>query len=120
NRPQGIGMQYFGAEIGQFGSFVVRDLIDGTRFGNKLGVGSFYPVNVGPDDRLLSAQSGAKNGGGIVGAAAAECGGNAFDCCTDEARDDGHHSLFQQWPKALLRALARVVHQGLSASVMWV
>ena len=113
-------MQHFGAEIGQFGGFVIGDLIDGARFGNKLGVSGFYAVDVGPDDRLLSAESGAQDGGGIVGAAAAERCGNALQGRADEAGHDGHRSLLQKGAQALLGALAGVVHQGFRAPVMWI
>ncbi len=67
-------MENFGAEIGEFGGFVVGNFRDGARFGNEARVGGLDAVDVGPNDGFLGVQGGAENGRGIIRAAATERG----------------------------------------------
>jgi len=68
---QCVGMENFGAEIGELGGFVVGDFGDGLGFGDEAGVGGFDAVDVGPDDGFSGVERGAEDGGAVVGTATA-------------------------------------------------
>ena len=89
-------MEDFGAEVGEFGGFVVGDFGDGLGFRDEARVGGFDAVDVGPDDGFGGIERGAEDCGGVVGAAAAERGLDAFGGGCDEAGDDGDDFLVEE------------------------
>ena len=70
-------VQHLGAEIGQLGGFGEGDRLDAMAARQDRGIGGEHAVDVGPDLDLFGADARADDGGGEVGAAAAERGGDA-------------------------------------------
>ena len=70
------GMQHLGAEVGKLGRFVEADDLDAAGVGTKARVGGHHAIDVGPDFDALRVEAGAENGGGKIGAAAADGGGD--------------------------------------------
>ena len=73
----GCRVQHFCAEIGEFGGFFEADDLDAARFRTNPGIGGHHAIDIGPDFDALGVQAGAEDGGGKVGAAAADGGGDA-------------------------------------------
>ena len=86
----GGGIDYFRAEVAQFGGFVVRKFVDREGGGDDAGIGGHETVDIGPDFEHFGTEGGGKNGGRVVRTAATEVGGAAaFDIGRDET---AHHS----------------------------
>src|SRR5580698_7890650 len=84
-RKHGGRVQNFCAEVGEFGCFVEADDFDAAGFGADARVGSENPVDIGPDFDALGAESGAEDGGGKIGAAAADRRGDPGPAGGDES-----------------------------------
>src|SRR6185312_2343651 len=84
-RNDGGWMEHFGAEVRQFRGFGEGDDFDAVSAGEDGGVGGEHAIDVGPDLDFFGIDAGADDGGGEIGAAAAERGGDAFNRGTDEA-----------------------------------
>ena len=66
------------AEVAQFHGFAITEAGDGVGGGNDARVGRHEAVHVGPYFQSCGVERGGDNGGGVVGAAASEVGGDAF------------------------------------------
>ena len=118
NGAERFRVQDFRAEIGELGGFAIGNLWDSARVGNKTRVGGEHAIHIRPDNDFVRVESGAENGGGIIGAAAAERGEHAFAGCADESGHHGNNSLLQKRAQAGLGAFLRVVHQRLGAAMI--
>ena len=92
----GCRVQHLGAEVGELGGFFKADGLDAQRIGADAGVGRHDAVDVGPDLDGFGIHASADEGGGVVGSAAAEGGGDAIDGRPDEAAHDGHFVVVDQ------------------------
>ena len=70
-------MQHFRAEIGELGGFGEGAGFDAIAAGQNGRVGGEHAVDVGPDLDFLRADSGADDGRGVIGTAAAKRSGDA-------------------------------------------
>ena len=89
-------MKHFCAEISELGGFAIGNLRDRARFADQTRIGGEYAFDVGPNDDFVGVESGAKNGGGIIGAAAAESGEHAIRGRADKPGDDRYVASFEQ------------------------
>ncbi len=67
-------MQDTRPEVGHFADFFVGEHRDDTGVVHVAGVGGHHAVHVGPEPDLVGPGADADDGGGVVGAAAPECG----------------------------------------------
>ena len=72
------GWMHLGAEVGELHCFLVADLRDDERVRHDARVRRKDPIDVGPDLDDIRVRAGADDGGGVVGAVAAEGRGDAF------------------------------------------
>ena len=98
------GVQDFRPEVGEFGGFVEADDFDAPGFRTDAGIGGENAVDVGPDFDAVGAQAGADDGGGKIGAAAANGGGDAGAIGSDEAAHHRHLTCLQQGLNFFLQA----------------
>ena len=70
-------VQDLGAEVGELGGLFKADGLHAQRLGDDARIGGHDAVDVGPDLDGAGVQRAADEGGGVVGAAAAERGGDA-------------------------------------------
>ena len=68
---QRLRVQYFGSEMGQFGSFVEADGFDVLRVGANARIGGHHPVNIRPNLDGFGFEARTENRCGKVGAAPA-------------------------------------------------
>src|SRR5277367_1760274 len=113
-----LGMQNLGAEVSELRGFAIGDFGNGARAGNKARISGENAVHVGPDDHFIRAERAAKNGGGIVRAAAAECGEHAFGGGADKSGDYGNDSLLQQRTQARFATDSRGIHQRFGGAMI--
>ena len=79
--------------------------LDAAGVGTKTRVGGHHAIDVGPDFDALGVQAGAENGGGKIGPAAPDGGGDAGAIGSDESAHHRHFALFDKRSDFLPQAL---------------
>ncbi len=114
----GLGIEYFGPEIGQLGCFGVGDLWQGPGFRHHPGVGRHDAVHIGPDPDFPAVQAMAQDGRCIVTPPSPQGGDNPGRSSADEARHHRRDALSQEGHQAGLHPGPRLIHEGSSASIV--
>ncbi len=104
-------MKHVRAEIGQVGRFGVRELGQGARLGNDVGISGENAVHVAPDPHLIGVQPCADDGGGVIAASTPQGGGHTLLGGSDVAGDDRDHAPLDQRLDLLSQPPARLIHQ---------
>ena len=101
-------------EIGKLNGFGEGDLGQSDGVGANPRIGGEDTIHIGPDPHLVSIHRCAKNGAGVVGAAAAESGHLAGRRCAAVAHHDGNAALLQERVENVAAEASSRFHVGRS------
>lgn len=91
-----FGVEDAGAVVGEFADFAVSEGGDRAGVGGDAGVGAHDTIDIGPDPDFIGDEGLAEDGGAVIGATAAEGGGDIVDSSTNETSDDGGDTLVKE------------------------
>ena len=111
-----LGVDNFGAVIGQFGHLFVAQLVEAAGIGDDARISRQDAIDIGPNLNLISIQHCADDGARIVRTAAAQRGRHALDCSADKAGDHWDNPFFDQWQQASATTFLGLIHQRFSAA----
>ena len=114
----GRRVQDLRAEIGELRRLFEADHLDPVSIGTDTRVGGLHAVDVGPDLDTLGVQPCTDQGGGEIGASAADGGGNSLAGGADKATHDGDASCIDQRFYVYLKALIDLLDLRYGARVL--
>src|SRR3954468_8136383 len=99
-------MNHLRAVICKFNRLFKADFRQSSGVGTNARIGGEYAIHIGPDPDFVCATSGSNDGGGIIGASAAQRSGFPKRVRAAISGDDGHNGAIEKGKKKLFTLLA--------------